>query len=181
MASANRPWGACAQVEGNLSALPWLILFCTSCTAIHVRDLVLNDSIVHVLSRAVKSARRIFRCVDFRASVRAFWQALGERLKAAREAAGLTLKDVALLTGQFLTARKLAQFENDSRLSSMAAHSLASRVDQYVAMFAQLYGVPLETLLYNDAELTILRRRVERLRRRFGLPGPRGNTQADAA
>jgi len=39
-----------------------------------------------------------------------------------------------------------------------------------VAIFARLYGVPLDTLLYSDAELTILRRRVERLRRRFGLP-----------
>ena len=48
-------------------------------------------------------------------------------------------------------------------------------------MFAQLYGVPLETLLYSDAELIILRRRVERLRRRFGLPGPRGQRKADAA
>ena len=66
-------------------------------------------------------------------------------------------------------------------------------------MSAQLYGVPLETLLYgdaelipllwhglptvphHDAELTIPRRREERLRRRFGLPGPPGKRKADAA
>jgi len=61
------------------------------------------------------------------------------------------------------------------------ANSLRHHARQYVAMFAQLYGVPPETLLYSDAELIILRRRVERLRRRFGLPSPPGKRQADAA
>jgi hypothetical protein len=44
-----------------------------------------------------------------------------------------------------------------------------------------LLGVPLETLLYCEAEIANIRRRVERLRRRFGLPGPPGKRKADAA
>jgi transcriptional regulator with XRE-family HTH domain len=106
---------------------------------------------------------------------------IGPRLKAAREAAGLSRKDVALLTGRFLTLGKLAQLEDGTRLNESAASNLRHHVKQYVAMFAQLYGVPLETLLYHDAELIILRRRVERLRRRFGLPSPPGERKADAA
>jgi hypothetical protein len=46
---------------------------------------------------------------------------------------------------------------------------------------AMLFGVPLETLLYSEEEIANLRCRVERLRRRFGLPSPPGKRKAEAA
>jgi len=38
---------------------------------------------------------------------------------------------------------------------------------------AILCGIPLGSLMFNESELTILRRRIERFKRRLGLPGPR--------
>jgi len=46
---------------------------------------------------------------------------------------------------------------------------------------AMLLGLPLEELLDAEDEIANLRPRVERLRRRFGLPGPPGKRKADAA
>lgn len=106
---------------------------------------------------------------------------IGPRLKAAREAAGLSLKDVALLTGRFLTAPKLAQLENGAKLSESAWRNLHHHAENYLPMLAMLYGVPLDTIMHSHEELTILRRRIERLRRRFNLPGPAGKRKADAA
>jgi hypothetical protein len=39
--------------------------------------------------------------------------------------------------------------------------------------FAILCGVPLESLIYSADELAILRRRIDRFKRRLGVPGPR--------
>jgi hypothetical protein len=64
-------------------------------------------------------------------------------------------------------------------LPESATHHLHHHGENYVLTLSMLYGVPLETLLYDEDELANLRRRVERLRRRLGLPGP--GQKADAA
>jgi len=102
---------------------------------------------------------------------------IGKRLKAAREAAGISLKDASLFTGRLVSATMLRRIENETSEHAPNDENLEERI----AALGVLYGVPLETLLYSDAELIILRRRVERLRRRFGLPSPPGKRQADAA
>ena len=85
-------------------------------------------------------------------------------------AAGLTHKDVALLMGRHNTPGKPGRFEAGKGDIDAGPYALALSI---------LLGVPLETLLYSQDELANIRRRVERLRRRFGLPGP--SRKADAA
>jgi hypothetical protein len=41
-------------------------------------------------------------------------------------------------------------------------------------------NVPFDWQLYGDNELTILRRRIDRLKKRFGLPSPAGSKTAAA-
>jgi transcriptional regulator with XRE-family HTH domain len=95
----------------------------------------------------------------------------GARLRAAREASGLSLKDVAAILGTTATASALASIEAGK--GSLTAN--------YELPLVHLLDVPLETLLYGEDELANVRRRVERLRRQFGLPGPSGGRKADAA
>jgi len=101
---------------------------------------------------------------------------LGSRLKAARQAAGLSRQDIALLMGRHTTASALAHLEDRKK-----EKTLRLEAGPYALALAMLFGVPLEELLYAEDEIINMRRRVERLRRRFGLPSPPGKRKADAA